>query len=83
MTSSSSSVFVWNPPPQEIIDDPESIAIMMDEIWTSVADAHYDKAGPEYLVLPSHLFRRLTQIKEHDLAHGVPLMILGLRIIEG
>jgi hypothetical protein len=78
-----SAVFEWKPTQVESAEDPGSIAVMMDEIWTSVAEAHYDGNGPEYLVLPSATFRKLTEIKERELSHGVPLMILGLRIIEG
>jgi hypothetical protein len=76
-----SEVFEWRP--AQTGESSESVAVMMDEIWTLVAEAHYDGEGPDYLVLPPAMFEKVARLKERELAHGVPLMILGLSIREG
>jgi hypothetical protein len=77
------AVFEWKPSSTDGAGEDGSIAVMMDEIWTSIAEAHYEGGGPEYIVLPSAMYRKVTALKERELAHGVPLMILGRSIVEG
>ncbi|MTD57041.1 hypothetical protein [Amycolatopsis pithecellobii] len=58
----------------------DSIATLVDETRTLLADAVEHGWIPDVLVVDSGLYQRISDAKRAELAAGRPLTVLGLRL---